>query len=495
MYQDPLVLTETTFVRARILRSDEGFGPLIEHTYVAISPEVADFNSNLPLAVVDTFGVDVDDIINNEEVFSVASAFIDVGPSGRTTLSDTAEYAGPGGFKLRGASSTRKYEKHQYGLETRDAFGADEAVSLLGLSEESDWVLNGPISDKTFMRNYLVYKWGNEFDGSYTPNTVYFELFLDDNGNGVVDASDYHGLYVLIEKIKRDENRTDIERLSPLDNYGDAVTGGYIFSDDRLDPGDTGLVTSQGRSLCFVEPKESEITQAQRDYLVGYLNEFEAALYSEDFADPDIGYAAYIDVDSFIDHHIMIEWIKDVDGFCLSEYWYKDRGGKIVYQPLWDFNLSLGNADYHTSEDPYSWYYDYVIQRGEYKWYGRLFEDPAFMQAYVDRWFELRESVLTLDHMFADIDAQADFLRESVARNYEKWPVLGQYVWPNPWWGQTYQEDVDYMKDWITARVGWMDEQLYAPPRLSRNEGCDLRGRHGDHRAGRGNDRRGVLHA
>ena len=471
VYEDPIVLTETTFVRACVWRPGEGPGPLVEHTYVAISSEVADFDSNLPLVVVDTFGVDVDDIIDNSEVFPVASAFVDVGSSGRTTLSDTAEYAGPGAFKLRGASSTRKYDKHQYSLETQDAFGADEAVSLLGLPEESDWVLHGPHSDKTFMRNYLVYKWGNEFDGSYTPNTVYFELFLDDNGNGVVDASDYHGLYVLIEKIKRDENRVDIERLSPLDNYGDAVTGGYIFKDDRRDPGDTGFATSVGKQLCFVEPKEEEITAAQRDYLTGYINEFETALYSTDFADPETGYAAYIDVDSFIDHHIMVEWVKDVDGFSHSEYWYMDRGGKIVYAPLWDFNLALGNANYRDGADPESWYYEYSIARGHYLWYGRLFEDPAFVQAYVDRWFELRESVLSLDHMFADIDAQADFLRESVARNYEKWPVLGQYVWPNPWWGQTYQEDIDYMKGWITARVEWIDSQFYRPPELSLEEG------------------------
>lgn len=468
LYTDPLILSETTFVRARVWRPGEGLGPLVEKTYVAVSPEVAEFNSNLPLVVVDTFGVDVKDILYDTPAFSVASAFIGVGDSGRATLSDTAEYAGRGGFKLRGESSTRKYEKHQYALETQDAFGVDEAVSLLGLPAESDWALYGPHSDKTLMRNYLVYKWGHEFAGDYAPRTVYFELFLDDNGNGVVDASDYHGVYMLIEKIKRDENRVDIERLTPLDNSGEAVTGGYIFKDDRLDPGDTGFVTSRGRSLCFVEPKEEELTPAQRDYLVGYINEFESVLYGSNFADPETGYAAYIDVASFIDHHIMIEWVKDVDGFMLSEYWYKDRDGKIVYAPLWDFNLSLGNANYHTSEDPRSWYYNYAISRGEYKWYGRLFQDPAFKRAYLDRWFELRRSVLSLEHMYADIDSQADFLRESAARNFEKWPVLGTYVWPNWYIGQTYQDEVDYLKSWIATRVEWIDAQLTAPPELSR---------------------------
>ena len=47
------------------------------------------------------------------------------------------------------------------------------------------------------------------------------------------------------------------------------------------------------------------------------------------YRDPTNGYAKYIDVDSFIDHHIIVELTKNIDGFRISTYYTKDRLGKI----------------------------------------------------------------------------------------------------------------------------------------------------------------------
>ena len=101
-------------------------------------------------------------------------------------------------------------------------------------------------------------------------------MFLNTDGDAL-SLSDYVGVYVLIEKIKRDTERVNVAQLRPTDNANPEVTGGYIIKKDRLDPGDNGFYTSTGQRLAHVEPKESEITTAQANYLTNYIDAFEAA--------------------------------------------------------------------------------------------------------------------------------------------------------------------------------------------------------------------------
>ena len=203
-------------------------------------------------------------------------------------------------------------------------------------------------------------------------------------------------------------------------------------------------------------------------------------LHSDNFADPETGYAAYIDVMSFIDQHILNEWMKNIDGFKLSQYFYLDRGGKLTAGPLWDFNLALGNANYRGGALTYGWYYETLLRSdvpqgapvdSAYKWYPRLFEDPNFQQLYIDRWAELRETVFSEENMTADIDAAVDYLSEALVRDFERWPRLGEYIWPNPYVWDTYEEEIQYLKDWITERVAWIDEQYLPVPIFSEEGG------------------------
>jgi hypothetical protein len=210
-----------------------------------------------------------------------------------------------------------------------------------------------------------------------------------------------------------------------------------------------------------LEPDKTEITQEQKDWIKGYINEFEAALYGPNFTDPIDGYAKYIDVDSFIDTHILVELTKNIDGFRLSTYMYKDRGGKMNMGPVWDYNLSLGNADYLEGWEPTGWYYE-LISAGDYPWWRRLFEDPKFQLRYADRWFILRRSLFETPMLLQDIDDVVELLSEAQVRNFDRWKILGTYVWPNWFIAQTYNEEIDWMKDWLQKRSAWMDTQIGA---------------------------------
>src|SRR5438093_3055246 len=111
--------------------------------------------------------------------------------------------------------------------------------------------------------------------------------------------------HILMEKIKRGKDRVNIKKLKPEHGGEPAVTAGYIFKTDRLNYGEKGFQSKSGIEFAFEEPKEKDITPAQRAYLTNYVNEFEEALFSDNFSDPEQGYRKYIDVDSFIDYHWM----------------------------------------------------------------------------------------------------------------------------------------------------------------------------------------------
>jgi hypothetical protein len=307
------------------------------------------------------------------------------------------------------------------------------------------------------MRNFLAYKWSNDI-GRYAVRSRFIELFLNTGGGGV-SMSDYVGVYILMEKIKQGENRVNITKLEPSDNAEPQISGGYIVKKDKLDPGDVTFNTSSGQNLIYLEPNGIDITQEQMDWIKNYLNEFESVLYGPNFADPVNGYAGYIDVDSFIDHHILVELTKNIDGFRLSTYMFKDRGGKLNMGPVWDYNLSLGNANYLEGWKPDGWYYS-LLSNTEYPWWRRLFEDPLFRLRYADRWYGLRKNLFDTGLLLQGIDDIVELLSEAHVRNFDRWSILGSYIWPNWFIAQTYQEEIDWMKGWLEERLTWMDTQI-----------------------------------
>jgi len=229
------------------------------------------------------------------------------------------------------------------------------------------------------------------------------------------------------------------------------------------------FVTEAGNEFYYVEPKEEEITPAQKQWLRNHLNEFERALGSATFRDPKTGYAAYIDADSFVDYHLMVEVTKNIDGFRFSTYYQLDRGGRIKAEPVWDWNLSFGNANGKQGWMPENWYWPQLDDQ-QYSYYRRLFEDPDFGQRYVDRWGELRKTVFSDSNMLARVDAHVAAMGEARVRNFARWPILGRMVWPNYFVGQTYDDEIRFLKDWIRKRMHWLDAQFTAVPAVRRSK-------------------------
>ena len=468
VYTGPISVNRTTYLKAVAIKTGWKPSDVTIQAYIFLDLTVGDFSSNLPIAVVDTLGKSISQTAQTLSFTSI----IDTSTDGRTRLTDSPDFIGRAGINIRGKSSAG-FAKKQYHFETWDEYDQDMDVSILGFPAESDWIIQGPYSDKSLMRNFLSYKWSNDL-GRYAVRTRFIEMFLNTDGRGI-SLSDYVGVYVFMEKIKRGDDRVDIAALEPSDDAEPQISGGYIFKKDKPDPGETVFFTSRGLEVRVVEPKVVDITPEQVDWLRNYLIEFESVLYGSSFMDSENGYAKYIDVGSFIDVHILVELTKNIDGFRLSTYMSKDRGGKINMGPAWDYNLSLGNANYLQGWISTGWYYP-QLSAGDYPWWRRLFEDPAFRLRYADRWFELRENLLSNDRLISDIYDTATLLNEAQARNFDRWRILGSYVWPNWFIAGTYDEEINWMSDWLEQRLNWMDSQIgfesaAAPPGFSPQDG------------------------
>lgn len=459
---DPVSISGSVIVRARSFK-DGNPGETITKIYSQLHPNIADFNSNLPLVVVHQF----DEIMHPEGAYRTTAhiSFIDRDDDDRARLlSDNLHLHSSMQTNYRGNSSLT-FPKKQFAVRLVDDDGENRNESILGLPSENNWIMHAPWDDRTLIRNAVAYRISRDM-GRYAPRTKFVELFLHD-GDGPVTESHYHGVYMLVERIKWDNNRVNIQKLDPEDNSEPEITGGYIINHEY---GRESHISSTHRNTQFalVRPQDHDITTQQRNWIQGYLGDLERALFGANFRNPDSGYEAYLEPESFIDHHLITETFKEMDGYRASTFMYKDRGGRLIMGPVWDYNLSLGN--YTTTEgwnghDPTGWYYTHVPESWYLNgWYNRLFQDPDFAERYQERWWELRRGPFATEHFLHIIQEYTDKLGEAKERNFERWPILGDDVWQ---WSRdgfdTYEEEISYMKDWITQRLAWIDTQMGEP--------------------------------
>ena len=374
------------------------------------------------------------------------------------------------GIEYRGSSS-QMFPKKSYGFETWTKDNQDMDVSIGGYPEEEDWILYAPYTDKSLVRNVIIYELSNNI-GRYATKTSFYELFIND---------DYKGVYVLMEKIKRDKNRVAISKNNDTD-----ISGGYIIKIDKA-TGDGGnynsynsfesKINDNGKIYFLYEyPDEDDITSDQKDYIQKYIHDFESSLYSESFLDPETGYKNYVDFESLIDFFLLNEISKNIDGYRLSTFMYKEKGGKLTLGPIWDFNLAFGNANYCQGEKPQGWSYKFndICPDDWWQvpfWWERFMEDPEFKAAIKNRWDELRSSAFSNNAILDRISNIEQMLYEhnAIERNFSKWSILGEWIWPNHFVSesqssigvpQAYKQETNYLKSWIIDRLQWMDSQI-----------------------------------
>lgn len=432
-----------------------------------------EFHSKLPIIQIITPNGQI--ITNAKRKITAWMRVIDHHGLTENYLNDSAIFSGFIGVEIRGSSSA-DYPQKSYNVETRDAEGANLNLSLFGMPSENDWTLITNYNDKTLLRNTLTHHLFSSM-GHYAPRTAYAEVFINDQ---------YQGIYLWTEKIKRDDNRVDIQKPNPLALQGDDITGGFILKNDNRDAEDhivfsqyseKGIPGPQEVAFIVVEPKADELSTAQRNYLENYLRRLENALYGPLFKDSVIGYRAFLDVPSFIDYFIIGEVSRSVDAYKKSKFYFKDvdsKGGKLHSGPTWDFDWAYKNIPegdpafqcYYGVQDGSGW----AFRAGFCQhwppfpgWIPRLLQDGYFSGLLVQRYKILRQSLLSDAYLFRYIDSLQTILSEATKRHFSRWPILGVPSLGSPETDPqpvSYETALNQLKKWLTTRLSWLDNNL-----------------------------------
>ena len=447
-YSAPILIDRS--LRVRVLALAGANRQIVTQVYLQVADDLVDFTSNLPLVFMHSFAA-VEPAIDNYEY--TPGAMLVVPPvAGITRPLGAIDTAVRAGFKVRGFSS-RNAPQHSFTVELwSTADRNDLHLPVLGLPAESDWVLYGPgEKDLALIRNAFFYALSNRI-GRYAPRTRFVEAFVASLGQPLSRAT-YRGVYTLVEKVKRDPNRVNITELRPTDVAGPELTGGYIFKvDDHLSPDELPLLAG-GRIMELVQPGSDEIVPAQRDYIAGYIDEFVAALTGPGFVNPTTGkhYSDYIDVDSWIDLHILNIFAKNADALRVSAFYHKDRGGKLKAGPMWDLDRSSGSNDYRI-KSPEGWNVPDGTQAFTDPWWNELFKDPVFQQKYWARWDQLLATDLRSDVLTPMVVNLATELSVPQERHFGQWPRV------QPSFG--YLGEVYRLTSWLDARIAWIKGHL-----------------------------------
>lgn len=420
-------------------------------------------SSNLPIVIINT---DIDPNTGQptpipDEPKVPATMKIIYRPDGsRNYVSDQnnpayLNYNGRIGIETRGSTS-QLLPKKPYGLTTRLADDqTNNNVSILGMPKENDWILNALAYDPSLIRDFISYKLYEEM-GNYATRGRYCEVIV----NG-----DYKGLYIIMEKIKIDTERLNLVKLTTADNSEPAVTGGYITKADKTTGGDPVAWTmpcysGANATVAYIhdQPKPSEVTLQQHNYIKGYFTAFQSVATSQNTSLIN-GFPAMIDVPSFVDFMLLNEYASNVDAYQYSTFFHKDRGGKLRAGPIWDLNLTYGNDLFHwgfNRSHTYVWQHSYENMGS--KFWKDLYNNSIFRCYLSRRWAEMSApgKPLSFAHVSQLIDQTVNLISEAAVREQQRWATVGNHL-----------EHIYSMKSWIMARINWLNTNLPNPQACS----------------------------
>jgi hypothetical protein len=474
-YTASLRLTETTQLRAQAFVQGSANGGPSSAIFIARS---FDFTSDLPIVIVDGYGGAKP---TDKDVYKDAAFMVFEPTGGMASLASPPTLATRAGYHVRGQSSAAAPQT-PYRVELWNNASEDEDYALLGMPADSDWALIAPYYDRALIRNPLAYQLGRDL-GLSAPRVRFAEVYVNYAARPLAET-DYAGVYWVTETIKNSAARLDLKQLEAEDTTADLLSGGYIFKFDQAaaeepkltctgsPPISTGfgfgmgmgggppIGGGAGMGTCWsdlevVDP--DPLGPEQAAWLTNHLQQFQDLIHAEPIGD----YATYIDVASFVDYLIINELSRNVDAYVRSAYYHKNRAGKLVAGPLWDYNFALGVGGAGSIDPMGGW--QFRGARNINDWYPKLTADPAFMDRVKSRWAELRNGALSDAAVGRRIDELTAPLVNAAVRDYAKWRVA-DILKPNAFVrgpsAPTWEGQVQALRDFVQARSAWMDSQL-----------------------------------
>jgi len=458
LYSSPLTFTKTTQLRAQSFVNGEAVGDMGTAIYIASS---IDAKHDIPVIILDAYGGGKP----NRDYKDVAFMLFEP-KNNETSILQTPTVVSRAGFHIRGQSSAN-FEKTPYRLELRDNKDKDAKHSLLGMPGDGDWTLLSPYPDKSLIRNPLAYELGNIM-GLATPRYRHVEVYINFDDQPL-SADDYQGVYILTEKIEIDKDRLNIKKLKKEDLQEPEISGGYLMQFNMM-AAEEPLIRGNGWSdLELTEP--DDVLPEQLAWITNYIQKTHDAIHSSNPSDPNTGYPAYIDVDSFVDYIIVNEMARQGDSYLRSTRIYKDRNEKLKAGPLWDFDLGFdcftGFGFGGASSTVEGWQFQPMMGMGNTTcdWFYTLMQDPSFQSRISARWSQLRQGPFSDAQLIALVDSLASPISNAAKRNFQKWNILGTSMVGgfNTQTTQTWEEQIEILKNFLVRRAAWLDQSGWKP--------------------------------
>ncbi len=311
-----------------------------------------------------------------------------------------------------------------------------DKTDMFGMGAAKKWVLITLFYDKTLLRNYLTLNLAKTVSSGPEMDCRFVEVFF----NG-----EYNGLYLLTEKVEDDDERVDIKKKN-----GDVIF--EIEQEYRHDYQCENCISLRsGVHLTFKDPEPQDLSVNEmkklRSSMQSFMNYADQAIRSDDYEK----YSEYIDVDSFVNWYIVNEFVKNFDSqFVTSCYCYV-KNGKLYMGPCWDYDTCYGNQDVATCMDPKG----YHVRNAP--WFNYLMRNDEFFSLVCGRWQELVEDGV-FDKMLENIDEQTEYLSSASANQFDRWrDSLKSTDLRGKKSLFTYNDELDYLKNWIAGRVNWLN--------------------------------------
>ena len=333
-----------------------------------------------------------------------------------------------GVVRIHGASS-QMYSKKSFGLTL------DAPVRWLGMRESAHWVLNAAFVDRSLMRHKLSYDLFRSLSVSNASRFASASRFVEVNLNGK-----YHGAYLLMERVDR-----------------------AMFELRRFDsnaPHHAVIYKAVDHAANFDHLGHWGFEQREPDPLTGEywgpldrFNRFVSSAKDTEFFDPEKGIPARLDLDNAIDFHLLLLLTSNMDGTDKNLILARDEPltnapvPRFFFAP-WDYDATFGRNWNALRVEPTAWLSNHLFDR--------LLSDAAYRKKFVARWRQLRERQFSAENIRHMIDDNARTLGEAAKRNAARWRTSDNR-YPDR---LTFDEDVAQMKEWVAARVKWLDQEI-----------------------------------
>lgn len=337
----------------------------------------------------------------------------------------------------------------------------DTKQNLFGNCNSKHWAIIASYTDITLLRNKMGFEMVDVLDEIYYASScVNLEVFIN---------SEYRGVYSLVELPKAEKDKMDID-----ESY-DYVDTGYIVELDAyaikdwqnkptyaLEGIDYFKINGVKYPFSVKSPDpddyvNEEMYKEQVAFIADYFRKMFKAVFDHDLNE----FSKYADVNSFVDMYILDEILKSTDVGWQSFYFVKEKGGKVYLTAPWDLEFSSGlnrGDQNYTGMYVSEWFDKNLDTKTASELFINLMQINEFKELVYIRFKEVKEKLIERINKTLD---NALLYEDSYNRNYEKFKLLGKQISienVNVYSLKTWREHVEYLRNWITNRINWLDQ-------------------------------------